>query len=487
MNPKAEPGVRAEPKPEIKDDDLLAAIQAVRARARARAPHGNLGLEGVAAPDLTPLLHARDAAEAKVAAIGTVNPRPAGLKNSIAQALKRLIARALDWHVREQVEFNQAAMACVHAALEALAETSRSMAALASHHCQLREEMAAREQPLRDALEEVRDVRRHWAEWRPAFEERRSASEIHILRTISELQAAFQHRVTLLDQSYRELAHQQHASFTAELERNTIDVQKRIWQDLDQIRREYEGLIYTELRALRQKQVVAQASVPVASVREPVAQASPCGIDWMRFAEVFRGPEDRIREHQRKHAARFVGAAQEVLDIGCGRGEFLEAARELGVAARGVDSSEECVALCASKGLAAERADLFEFLAALPDRSLGGAFCSQVIEHLPPNRVPVLVALLAAKLHPGGLAIIETPNPECLAIFATHFYIDPTHTRPVPAPLLRFYLEEAGFGGIEVERLEPAVHSMPALQELRAPMREAFFGGLDYAILARRL
>jgi len=85
------------------------------------------------------------------------------------------------------------------------------------------------------------------------------------------------------------------------------------------------------------------------------------------------------------------------------------------------------------------------------------------------------------------LAIIETPNPECLAIFATHFYIDPTHTRPVPAPLLRFYLEEAGVGGIEVERLEPAVHSMPALQELRAPMREAFFGGLDYAILARRL
>jgi O-antigen chain-terminating methyltransferase len=482
MNPKAEPGA---PAPEVKDDDLLAAIQAVRARARARAPGGNLGLEGVAAPDLTPLLHARDAAEAKVAAIGTVNPRPAGLKNSVAQALKRLIARALDWHVREQVEFNRAAMACVHSTLEALAQTTRAMAALASHHRQLREEMAAREQPLRDALEEVRDVRRHWAEWRPAFEERRSASEIHILRTISELQAAFQHRVTLLDHSYRELARQQHASFAAELERNTIDVQKRIWQDLEQIRREYEGLIYTELRALRQKQVVMGA---LSNATTPSRAATPApSIDWMRFAEVFRGPEDRIREHQRKHAARFVGAAQEILDIGCGRGEFLEAARELGLAARGVDSSEECVALCASKGLAADRADLFEFLAALPDRSLGGAFCSQVIEHLPPERVPLLVALLAAKLHPGGLAILETPNPECLAIFATHFYIDPTHTRPVPAPLLRFYLEEAGFGGIEVERFEPAVHSIPALQELPAPMREAFFGGLDYAILARRL
>jgi O-antigen chain-terminating methyltransferase len=85
------------------------------------------------------------------------------------------------------------------------------------------------------------------------------------------------------------------------------------------------------------------------------------------------------------------------------------------------------------------------------------------------------------------LAIIETPNPECLAIFATHFYLDPTHTRPVPAPLLRFYMEDAGFGSIEVERLAPAVESMPALADLPPSVREAFFGGLDYAILARKL
>jgi O-antigen chain-terminating methyltransferase len=447
-------------------------------------PDGNLGMEGAGAPDLTPLLHARDAAEAKVAAIGTVNPRPPGLKNSIAQSLKKLIARALDWHVREQVEFNRAAMACVQATLEALADVSRALAALAAREKPLREELEAYHRESAEAAVEMRDVRRHWAEWRPAFEERRSASEIHVLRTISELQGAFQHRVTLLDQSYRELARQQHASFTAALELNTIDVQKRLWQDLEQIRREYEGLIYAELRALRQRQAVAQASGGDASV---VTHSSAGGIDWMRFAEVFRGPEERIREHQRKHAARFAGAAHEILDIGCGRGEFLEAARELSLAARGVDSSEECVALCASKGLAAARADLFEFLDALPDHSLGGAFCSQVIEHLPPERVPLLVGLLAAKLHPGALAVFETPNPECLAIFATHFYIDPTHTRPVPAPLLRFYLEEAGFGGIEVERLEPAADSIPALQELPSPLREAFFGGLDYAILARRL
>ena len=95
--------------------------------------------------------------------------------------------------------------------------------------------------------------------------------------------------------------------------------------------------------------------------------------------------------------------------------------------------------------------------------------------------------LLGQKLRLGALVAIETPNPECLAIFATHFYIDPTHTRPVPAPLLRFYLEESGFGGVQIERLAPAVESMPALADLPAAVRDAFFGGLDYAIFARKL
>lgn len=208
--------------------------------------------------------------------------------------------------------------------------------------------------------------------------------------------------------------------------------------------------------------------------------------DYLHFAERFRGSEDYVKAAQQIYRPMFAGL-QNVLDIGCGRGEFLEIAREAGLGARGIDQSEECIALCLSKGLAAERADLFAYLEALPDRSLGGVYCSQVVEHLPPERVPVLVRLLAAKLHAGALAAIETPNPECLAIFATHFYIDPTHTRPVPAPLLRFYLEEAGFGNIEVERLAPAVESSPELGDLPASVRDVFFGGLDYAIFATKL
>jgi O-antigen chain-terminating methyltransferase len=453
----------------VRDEELTAAIEEVRARVRAHYPEGSLGLDGVAAADLMPLVHARDAAEAKVAAIGTVNPRPPGLKNSIAQFIKKTVARALDWHVREQVEFNRAMIGCVQASIEALNEVNRALAGMAGLY--------------REA-QELKDIREHWVQWRTGFEERRSASEIHMLRTISELQGAFQHRVTLMEQNFRDLARQQHTGFQAALDRNTIDVQKRLWRDLENIRGEYEKLIHTELKLIRQKAVAESALAAAAGPR--ANGAAPIAIDWFRFAQVFRGSEERIREHQKQYVERFKGAA-DVLDLGCGRGEFLESARQAGLTARGIDQSEECVAICRAKGLTADRADLFEYLDSQPDQSIGGVYCSQVVEHLPPERLPDLIQLLAKKLGRGALLAIETPNPECLAIFATHFYLDPTHTRPIPPALLRFYMEEAGLVNIEVERLTPAIESMPSLAELPAPFREAFFGGLDYAIFGRRL
>ncbi len=476
----------------MRDEELTAAIQEIRQRAQARAPQGSLGVEGVEAPNLMPLVHARDAAEAKVAAIGTVNPRPAGLKNSIAQSIKKLIARSLDWHVREQVEFNRAAMGCVQASIEALTEVSRSLAALASHQQRLREDIHAQNEKYeresawyRVETEELKDIRRHWTEWRTGFDERRMASEIHLLRSLSELQGAFQHRVTLLEESFRDLTRKQHGEFKSALEANTIQVQKRLWDDLQKIRAEYESLIYTELRTLRQKQVPTQEA-PAIVTTAPHAE-EPIPIDWMRFANAFRGSEERIRANQARYIARFQGTQGEIIDLGCGRGEFLEAAREAGLQARGIDLSQESIALCRAKGLTAEVADIFEFLAEAPDRSFGGLYCSQVVEHLSPSRLPVLIQLLGKKLRLGAVAAFETPNPECLAIFATHFYIDPTHTRPVPAVLLRFYLEEAGFGNVEIERLAPALETVPALADLPQSVRESLFGGLDYALFARKL
>ena len=160
--------------------------------------------------------------------------------------------------------------------------------------------------------------------------------------------------------------------------------------------------------------------------------------------------------------------------------------KEAGIPARGVDLNREAVALCRAKGLDAEAADLFDHLAARADASVEGIFCAQVVEHLAPHRLPELVRLVAAKLARGGVLAIETPNPECLAIFATHFFLDPTHTRPIPSALLVFYLEECGFTRIQVHRLSPAVESMPSLATLPEEFRQTFFDGLDFAVIARR-
>ncbi len=231
----------------------------------------------------------------------------------------------------------------------------------------------------------------------------------------------------------------------------------------------------------------------------PLARSSAARTGWTRpergsnlkcprlkFTERFRGSEDYVRDKQRFYLPYFQGR-QAVLDLGCGRGEFLELLREAGVPARGVDLSEELVALCRHKGLEVEAADIFAHLGDLPNAALDGVFCAQVVEHLPSERLPELIRLAAAKLGRGGLVAIETPNPECLAIFATHFYLDPTHRLPVPPALLGFYLEEHGFGQIETRPLSPALETMPALASLPEEFRGAFFGGLDYAIFGRKL
>lgn len=445
-------------------DELTAILQEVRDRVRARHPEGS----AIPLPDLMPLLHARDAAESKVAAIGMVNPRAGGPLNWLVQQAKKTIARLLDWHVREQVEFNRNVMACVQASLEALEETRRTLSVLGG---------------IQDEIRELKDIRSHWLDWRAEWEHRLLLNETKLLRGLAELNAAFQHRAGQAESFFRDQIKLQHSDFTAALDRRGVEIQQRLWADMERIRLDYDRLIQTELRLVRQR---LAATSPPASVPAPSAQATPITFDYARFAERFRGAEDYVKENQRFYLPYFEGR-REVLDIGCGRGEFLELMHQAGVPARGIDLSQESVDLCHHKGLQAEIADLFTYLALLPEASLDGIFSAQVVEHLPPERLPEMIRLAASRLERGGLLAIETPNPECLAIFATHFYLDPTHTRPVPHALLAFYMEECGLGGIEVHRLSPAMESMPALAGLPADFREAFFGGLDYAILGRKL
>jgi 2-polyprenyl-3-methyl-5-hydroxy-6-metoxy-1,4-benzoquinol methylase len=449
-------------------------VAEIRDRVRARYPGPDaLKHLHIPLPDLMPLVHARDAAEAKVASIGTVNPRPGGPLNWLAQTLKKWTARALDWHVREQVEFNRNVMASVEATLEALNETKRSISALAGQI-----------DPLLAEIGEMKDARAHWIEWRAGWEQKLFLNETQFLRSLADLQGAFQHRATLMEANFRDIARTQHSEYLNALDRSAIDLQKKFWDEAAKARREYERIIHEELRIVRQR--AAHSAPQPAQVAPAPASTHELAFDYGRFAERFRGPEEYVRKNIEFYRGRFQDHAP-VLDIGCGRGEFLEMMREAGVEAHGIDLSEESVVMCRSKGLAVEKADLFAYLSDQPNESFGGIFCAQVVEHLPPESLPDMIRLAAAKLRRDGLLAIETPNPECLAIFASHFYLDPTHTRPVPHPLAAFYMEEFGLGQIEVQKLSPAVESMPALASLPEDFRNVFFGGLDYAIFGTKL
>jgi O-antigen chain-terminating methyltransferase len=462
----------------VESAELIALLHDVRDRVRARYPQTAAGGVEVALPDLMPLAQARDAALGKVAAIGTVNPRSGGVLNSLVQAWKRLLARVLDWHVREQVEFNRKSVACIDAAIEAMNDFNRALVALGNR--------IAEQDKLHEEFQELKDIRNHWAEWRIEWERKLQQNEMQFLRSVADLQGSFQHRATLMDANYRDAMRGQHTEFTGALERFSLDIQQRLWADLERIRLEYERLIYSELKTIRQRAAVSGVSEARQTTKDDGLSHAPLGFDYGRFAERFRGTEEYVKAGQQIYLPHFQ-ACRNVLDIGCGRGEFLEMMRAAGIPAKGIDLDPESVAICRHKALDAEAADLFVYLESLPEASLDGIFCSQVAEHLPPTRLPEMIRLCASRLQRAGVLAIETPNPECLAIFATHFYLDPTHERPVPHPLLAFYLEEFGVGNIEVRKLSPAADSMPSLKSLPEDFREAFFGGLDYAILGKKL
>jgi O-antigen chain-terminating methyltransferase len=348
------------------------------------------------------------------------------------------------------------------------------------------EELERRE---REQSQQLSDIRDHWAQWRPGWEQKLATNEIQFLRSVADLDGAFQYRLTLMDSNYRESVRAQHNDFTVRLDQRGIEIQKHLWADLERVRAEFDKMIHVELRLIRQRtgtvfQSLAAPATGVAVV--PSQPAAPLAFDYARFAESFRGSEERVKEAQRIYVADFKGCGN-VLDIGCGRGEFLELMREAGVQARGIDSSLESIAVCREKGLEAETADLFDYLRGLDEGELDGIFCAQVVEHLPPERLPEMIRLAASRLDRNGIMVIETPNPECLAIFTTYFYLDPTHYRPVPAKLLAFYLSEFGIGDLQVRRMEQAVDALPALADLPAEFREVFFGGLDYAIVGKKI
>jgi O-antigen chain-terminating methyltransferase len=184
---------------------------------------------------------------------------------------------------------------------------------------------------------------------------------------------------------------------------------------------------------------------------------------YVSFENQFRGSPDEIRTRLEAYLPRFQGRA-DVLELGCGRGEFLDLLRAHGISARGLDTNEAMVRETRARGLDAVRADALEYLSDLPDGSLGGVFAAQVVEHLPPDYLGRLVETAAHKLRAGGIIVLETINPTCWLAFFESYIRDFTHVRPLHPETLQFLLRVNGFQRVEIEFKSP----VPETQRLEA-------------------
>jgi SAM-dependent methyltransferase len=212
---------------------------------------------------------------------------------------------------------------------------------------------------------------------------------------------------------------------------------------------------------------------------------------YVAFEDRFRGARDDVKRRVAVYLplVRAAGAGTReapILDIGCGRGEWLDLLREHELVACGVDLNEVAVAGCRARGLDVLQANAIEHLRRRPPDSLGAVSAIHVIEHLPFAQQIELFDEARRVLRPGGIVIFETPNPENLVVGACGFYYDPTHIKPLPPEPFRVILESRGFERVNVIRLHPDSRA-PDLgdnpDELTRLVAERLFGPQDFALV----
>ena len=204
---------------------------------------------------------------------------------------------------------------------------------------------------------------------------------------------------------------------------------------------------------------------------------------WLE--ERFRGSPEEIKKRFETYLP-YVENVRDglVIDLGSGRGEWLELLKEAGITARGVEQNHISIERCRKRGLEIVDDDAFAHLRSVPDGSVAAVTGFHIVEHVP---IDVLVRLLddvVRVLRPGGLVIFETPNPENVLVGSNFFYLDPTHHHPLPSELMEFLLESRGFKRVEVLNLHPWDAGRVAGEgELAERFNGFFFGPMDYAIL----
>ena len=210
---------------------------------------------------------------------------------------------------------------------------------------------------------------------------------------------------------------------------------------------------------------------------------------YRAFEDVHRGPRALIKSRLRAYLP-FVESLKNIhsdvnaVDLGCGRGEWLELMQEVGIDCRGVDLDEGMLLACRELGLPVETRDAISYLKSLADDSLSVVSAFHLVEHLTFEQLQAVVAQAHRVLKPGGLLIMETPNPENIVVATRNFYLDPTHQRPIPPELLFFVAEFYGFARAKIVRLQ---ESKELAQHTHITLQDVLGGASpDYAVVTQK-
>jgi SAM-dependent methyltransferase len=223
----------------------------------------------------------------------------------------------------------------------------------------------------------------------------------------------------------------------------------------------------------------------------PIVTRQQTALDsfYLAFEDHFRG--DRAQIHQRLQvylpilqALALPALPAQILDLGCGRGEWLALLRDHGYDAIGIDLNQAMLVTCQEQDLTVIEADILSYLNAQPDGSLTVITGFHVVEHLPFEDLVGLFAESYRVLRSGGVMIFETPNPRNVTVGSCNFYFDPTHKNPLPPEVLQFMARYSGFEPAQILPLNPSDH--PRVLEdsdLAHRFNELFYGSMDYAVI----
>lgn len=229
---------------------------------------------------------------------------------------------------------------------------------------------------------------------------------------------------------------------------------------------------------------------------------------YLAFEEKYRGSQNDIEKQQRYYINNFINgkidpnAIGMVVDLGCGRGEWLTLLLKNGYNGIGIDLNDISLQYCNANGVVTAKMDAVEYLKTLPRESVKLLTSFQLVEHISTNRLIELFAEIGRVMRPGGLVIIETPNPVNLNVGAASFYLDPTHKRQTHPELLRFFAEQNGLSDIEIvywqqEDIEKWWESVwtkdttniadsNIYRAIEVTLKQSLWSPADYALIAKK-